>query len=68
LSRQLEWGLQEKGFKVLKAVQDAFFHFSDLPIWYIQTFKLIDANVCTDAALSIKTNKNNPLIKHYQYA
>ena len=27
LSRQLEWGLQEKCFKVLKAVQDAFFHF-----------------------------------------
>jgi hypothetical protein len=26
LSRQLEWGLQEKCFKVLKAVQDAFFH------------------------------------------
>jgi len=41
---------------------------SDLPIWYIQTFKLIDANVCTDAALSIKTKKNKPLIKHYQYA
>ncbi|SEH68048.1 hypothetical protein BAZSYMB_GCONTIG00835_1 [Bathymodiolus azoricus thioautotrophic gill symbiont] len=27
MSRQLEWGLQEKCFKVLKAVQDAFFHF-----------------------------------------
>jgi hypothetical protein len=56
LSRQLEWGLQEKCFKVLKAVQDEFFHFFSMLLngAYASKFETFNRGSCKNIYYFVK--------------